>query len=69
LGFVIATVVMFYGIAKFIWSADSDASREENKKSILYGVVGLFVMFSVYGIINFVLATFNITNSASCILP
>ena len=60
LGFVIATVVFFYGIAKFIWSADSDTKREEGKKSILYGIVGLFIMFSVYGIINFILATFEI---------
>lgn len=61
LGFVVATVVFFYGIAEFIWSADSDTKREEGKKSILYGVVGLFIMFSVYGIINFILDTFNIS--------
>ncbi len=60
LGFVIATIVFFYGIAKFIWSADKDAEREQGKKSILYGVIGLFIMFSVFGIMHFVLDTFNI---------
>ena len=60
LGFVIATIVFFYGIAKFIWNADSDKNREEGKRSILFGVIGLFVMFSVFGIINFILSTFGL---------
>ena len=58
LGFVVATVVFFYGIAKFLWSADNETNRAEGKKSIIYGIVGLFVMFSVFGIIRFILATF-----------
>ena len=69
LGFVVATIVLFYGIAKFIWSADSDKNREEGKQSILYGIVGLFVMFSVYGIINFILTTFEIPPPSGGLLP
>lgn len=68
LGFVVATIVFFYGIAKFIWSADSDTGREEGKKSILYGIIGLFIMFSVYGIVAFIKATFHITTPAG-LLP
>lgn len=68
LGFVVATAVFFYGIAKFIWSADSDTNREEGKKSILYGVIGLFIMFSVYGIMHFVLDTFNIPKTGIRVL-
>lgn len=60
LGFVIATVIFFYGIAKFIWSADSDADRKTGKDSIMYGVIGLFIMFSVYGILHLILDTFQI---------
>lgn len=59
LGFVIATIVFFYGIVGLISNSDG-AKLEENKKSVFYGVVGLFVMFSVYGILRLVLLTFNI---------
>ena len=60
LGFVIATIVFFIGVIKFIANADDAAKREEGKQSIIYGVVGLFVMFSVFGILYFVLDTFGI---------
>ena len=58
LGFVVATVYFFYGIAELIWKADGKS--EDSKRNVMYGVIGLFVMFSVYGIINIVLRTFNI---------
>lgn len=58
LGFVIATIYFFYGIFELIWKADE--GNDDHKKNILYGLVGLFVMFSVYGILSLVLDTFGI---------
>ena len=70
LGFVVATIVFFYGIIKFISNADDDASRKQGKDSIVYGVIGLVVMFSVFGILHFVLKTFGIDNKyPSSVLP
>ncbi|HEY4515707.1 MAG TPA: hypothetical protein VJH67_00790 [Candidatus Paceibacterota bacterium] len=69
LGFVVATAVFFFGVAKFIASSDDDTKREEGKKSIVYGIVGMFIMFSVYGIVNFVLNTFGIPNQTGGIIP
>lgn len=59
LGFVIATIYLFYAIAQLIWGADT-GDLEKNKKNVMYGVIGLFIMFSVYGILNIVLKTFGI---------
>lgn len=58
LGFVVATIYLFYGIAEMIWKSDS--KDETSKKNVMYGVIGLFIMFSVYGILNLVLKTFHI---------
>ncbi len=59
LGFVIATIYFFFGIADLIWNADSkDLSKKRN--NLLYGIVGFFVMFSVYGILRLATATFGI---------
>ncbi|MEK7642790.1 MAG: hypothetical protein AAB392_03260 [Patescibacteria group bacterium] len=59
LGFVVATIVFFKGIIGLI--ANSDGSDlKKHKDAVLYGIIGLFVMFSVYGILRLVLTTFNI---------
>lgn len=58
LGFVIATIFLFYGIAEMIWKSDS--KDDTSKKNVMYGIIGLFIMFSVYGILNMVLSTFDI---------
>ena len=59
LGFVVATIFLFYGIVQLIWGADS-SDLQKKKSNVIYGIVGLFVMFSVYGILKLVLATFQI---------
>ena len=60
LGFVVATIFLFYGIVQMIWGAADGSDLEKNRKNVMYGVIGLFIMFSVYGILRIVLATFNI---------
>lgn len=59
LGFVVATIFLFYGIAEMIWKSDSK-DLDTTRNNVKYGVIGLFIMFSVYGILNIVLATFGI---------
>ena len=59
LGFVVATIFLFYGIAEMIWKADSN-DLEKNRNNVKYGIIGLFIMFSVYGILNLVINTFGI---------
>lgn len=59
LGFVIATVFFFYSVIKLISGADgSDLAKR--RQGVIWGVVGLVIMFSVYGILRLVLATFGI---------
>lgn len=59
LGFVIATIYLFYGIVQMIWGAE-DGKWDEKKKNVMYGILGLFIMFSVYGILHLVMNTFGI---------
>lgn len=60
LGFVVATAFLFYGIVQLIWKADS-SDLEKNKKNVIYGVVGLLIMFSVFGILRFVSGLIGVT--------
>jgi ABC-type phosphate transport system permease subunit len=61
LAFAVALLVLFWGIFQFISSETADAKRDEGKKKILWGVFGMFIMISAYGLIRLVLGTFGIT--------
>jgi len=63
LAFAVATLVFFFGIFQFIKSETADTKRDEGKKKILYGLFGMFIMISAYGLIRLVLGTFGISTS------
>jgi len=48
--FALATVVFFWGLVKFIWSP---GEKNQGKNIMIWGIVGLFVMFTIWGIISF----------------
>lgn len=58
--FAIALLVFFWGIVEFIRDAGSEDGRENGKRNILWGIVGMFVMVAVYGIIRIILNTIGI---------
>ncbi len=59
--FGIALVVFFWGIFKFIARNDDESEREQGKRSMVWGLVGMFIMFSVFGIVNLILKTLGIS--------
>jgi len=65
--FAVATVYFMYGIIKYLSLDPSDAKRAEARDSIIWGLVGMLIMFSVYGIISFILATFGISTGSSSV--
>ncbi len=58
-----ALVVFLWGVLTFIKNADNDAGRKKGRDFILWGLIGLFVMFSVWGLIYFLSETFGFSNS------
>ena len=59
--FAVALLIFFYGLFQFIRGASEATTREEGKRKILWGLVGMFIMFSAYGLVRLVLGTFDIT--------
>ncbi len=47
----LALLAFLWGVFKFIWGGEE--KREEGKQLMLWGVVGLFVMASVWGLVQF----------------
>lgn len=58
--FVVALIVFFWGLVEFISKAGSEEGRETGKRNMVWGVVGMFIMVAVYGIIKLILATFGV---------
>lgn len=57
--FALGFLYFLWGIVVFIWKADSDEGRETGRKHMIYGIIGMFVMIAVYGIINLIVRTFG----------
>jgi hypothetical protein len=48
----IGVIVFLWGVIEFIAGADSEEKRNTGKNHILWGVVGLFIAVSAFGIMN-----------------
>ena len=49
----LALLAFFWGIVKFIRSAGSESAREDAKNIMFWGIIALFVMVSIWGIVQF----------------
>lgn len=49
---VIGTLVFLWGIIEFLMNADNEEKRSIGKKHMVWGILGLFLMVSVWGIIQ-----------------
>lgn len=58
--FAVALVVFVWGIVEFLASEEGGEARERGKRNLGYGIIGLLIMVSVYGIINVVLNTIGV---------
>jgi drug/metabolite transporter (DMT)-like permease len=56
-----AFVVFVWGVFKFILHAGDEGERTKGREAMLWGLVGLVIIFGAYGIINLALSTFGIS--------
>lgn len=49
--FALAVVVFAFGVAQVIWKGEDPESRQKGKNSMVFGVIGIFIMVSAWGII------------------
>ncbi|HUQ30218.1 MAG TPA: hypothetical protein VM103_01720 [Candidatus Paceibacterota bacterium] len=55
-----AFILFLWGVFEFIRDAEDEGKREEGRRAMLWGLIGLVIIFGAYGIINLALATFDI---------
>jgi hypothetical protein len=59
---IFATLVFVWGVAQLILKGEDATARAEAQQHILWGVIGLFIMIAVYGIIRFVANTIGVSD-------
>ena len=55
--FALAVVYFLYGLVQYLMSPDNEEIKKNSRQHMLWGIIGLFIMIGVYGILNLVLNT------------
>lgn len=59
--FALAFIVFIWGVFQYFIAGGHDEEKREGGKSLmLYGLVGFFVMVSVWGLVNILVGTFRL---------
>jgi fumarate reductase subunit D len=53
----LALLAFFYGLFRYLWHAGDQKAYEQGRSIMLWGVIALFVMICVYGIVQLIQAT------------
>jgi hypothetical protein len=67
----VAVAAFFWSVIMFIWNrsrGDVDAMKDASNR-LLWSVIGLFVMFSIWGIVNFLQSGFGFENKNTIKAP
>lgn len=48
---VVGTVVFLWGLVEFLMSPDNEEKRSTGKQHMMWGIIGLFLMASAWGIV------------------
>jgi len=68
--FAIAFIVFLWGAFQtFIIGATSDDTKEKGKNLMLWGLIGFFVMVSIWGLVNILTGTVSFGNPSQSTLP
>ena len=63
--FALAFIVFLWGaFYTFIYGQGSDESKEKGKSLMLWGLIGFFVMVSIWGLVNLLTGTISFGNNS-----
>ncbi len=59
----LAVLYFFWGLAQYILNSANEEKKEEGRNIMIYGIIALFVMVSVWGLIRLLQETFNVKDT------
>lgn len=55
--FAVALVVFTWGVARYLLNPENEEVRKQSRSHMMWGVIGMFIMVSVFGIMRIILNT------------
>ncbi len=65
----LALIYFLWGVGRFILSAGDEQKRGEARNIMVWGIIALFVMVSVWGLVNVLVSTFGLRFSNLIVPP
>ncbi|MBV9349795.1 MAG: hypothetical protein JO026_03520 [Patescibacteria group bacterium] len=59
----LALLGFFWGLAVFIFNAGDEKKRGQGRSIMIWGILALFIMLSVFGIVQTLQKTFQVSNT------
>jgi uncharacterized membrane protein len=57
----LAVIYFFYGVAKYVMAAGDEEAQKAGRSIMIYGIVGLFVIVAVWGLVAVLGNTLGVT--------
>lgn len=61
----IALIVFLWGLGRFVYNAGSEKGHEEGKRLMFWGIIAIFILFSIWGIIFYIGSNLGMVGSGS----
>lgn len=58
--FPLATAIFLWGVIEYMRAAGDEKKIKDARQKITYGIIGLFLMVAVWGIVHVILVTFGL---------
>ncbi len=65
----LALLFFFWGLAKYILNAGDETAKAEGRNIMIWGIIALFVMVSVWGLVQVLNNTFGVSQTATVTPP
>lgn len=52
--------LFIWGLVEFLWKVDTEKGQETGRQHMLWGLVGMFIMATVFGIISLITSTLGV---------
>lgn len=60
--FSLATVIFLWGVIEYMRAGGDEKKIKDARQKITYGIIGLFLMVAVWGIVGVIVKTFGLQN-------
>jgi len=55
--FGLATAYFIFGVVQYVWDPDNEEARAKGQRSMIWGIIGMVIMVSVFAIMRILIAT------------